>query len=469
MPTTKEILEESNQNLSELNETVRSHADDPTTVDIEALTPIVMAILDVRDKALADKKRDEDGPVRKGDPVGPETDPEAILAAVQQGDYELAKWLKARPSFEGRAQYGKFAGQKISDLQFTKNFLDAAARLDPQGVSAGPSETLTKLLDATTAGTGDEFVPTGMAAELWADSFLGSKVVGALGVVPMPTNPFNMPLSWGALTWRKGGVGEATDAQDPATAKSTFTATEQIVEVNWNYDLDEDGIVAVLPTLRSELTRSGSEQMDNFVLNADGTATATGNINLDDATPPTDASYLSDGQDGIRHFYIVDVAAQSANISTTLTDALWRTGLGKLGNYGVSPGELLAITNVKTYLISMLSLTNVRTVDKYGPGAVILTGELAKMDGLPIIVSESILLAEDDGKPCKTAASNDEGQIALVNRNAWKVGFRRQLLIEIDRDIRKRIYIMVVSFRIAVAARDRTGTHTAGIHGITYA
>jgi hypothetical protein len=469
MPTTKDILEESNQNLAELNETVRSHADDPVTVDIDALTPIVMAILDIRDSALADEQRAADAPVRRGDPIGPETDPEAILAAVMQGDYALAKWLKARPTFEGRAQHGKFAGQKISDLQFTKNFLQAAAHLDPQGVRAGPSDGLTKLLDSTGTGTGDEFVPTGMAAELWADSFLASKVVGALGVVPMPTDPFDMPLSWGGITWRKGGVGEATASQDPTTAKSTFTATEQIAEVNWAYDLDEDGIIAVLPTLRSELTRSGSEQMDAFALNADATATSTGNINLDDDTPPTDAYYLSNGQDGIRHFYLVDVAAQSANISTTLTDALWRTGLGKLGKYGVSPAEILAITNVKTYLISMLSLTNVRTVDKYGPQAVIMTGELAKMDGVPIIVSESILLAEDDGKLCKTSGSNDEGQIALVNRNAWKVGFRRQLLIEIDRDIRKRIYIMVVSFRIAVASRDRTGTHTAGIHGITYA
>ena len=96
------------------------------------------------------------------------------------------------------------------------------------------------------------------------------------------------------------------------------------------------------------------------------------------------------------------------------------------------------------------------------------------MDGIPLIVSESMPLAEDDGKVSATAGNNDEGQIAFVRQDMWKVGFRRQLMIEIDRDIRKRIYIMVLSFRIAVAAQDagdstaRGKDHTAGIHGITY-
>ena len=331
-----------------------------------------------------------------------------------------------------------------------------------------------KLLDATTAGAGDEFVPTGMAAELWGDAFLASRIVGALGVVPMPTDPFDSPVGWGAITWRKGGAGEATAAQDPATAKSTMTATEQIAEVNWDYDLDEDAVIAVLPTLRPELSRSGSEQMDAFVLNADATASSTGNVNLDDDTPATDAYYLSLGQDGIRHYYLVDRTSQSTDVSTTLTDALWRAGIARMGKYGADPGNIVATTNAKTYLLSILSLTNVRTLDKFGPAATILNGELARMDGIPLIVSESMPLAEDDGRVSATAANNDEGQIAFVRQDMWKVGFRRQLMIEIDRDIRKRIYIMVLSFRIAVAVQDqgdstaRGKDHTAGIHGITY-
>ena len=391
-------------------------------------------------------------PVRKGEWVGAEGFKEQSLGLVEEG---------------------KFKGQKMADVIFAGNFLQRARNLDPAGVRQ-ISDSMQKLLDATTAGAGDELVPTGMAGELWENFFLGSKVVDRLGVVSMPTDPFDMPVHWGAVTWRKGGAGEATAAQNPATAKSTFTATEQIAEINWNYDLDEDAVITVLPSLRAELARSGGEQMDAFVLNADATAASTGNVNLDDDTPATDAYYLSLGQDGIRHYYLVDRTSQSADISTTLTDALWRSGIAKQGKYAAAPADNIAVTNIKTYLKSILSLTNVRTLDKYGPGATILNGELASMDGIPIVTSESMPLAEDDGKVSATAVNNDEGQIAFVNTQMWKVGFRRQLLIEIDRDIRKRIFIMVISFRIALAAQDqgdsttRGKDHTAGIHGITY-
>ena len=46
----------------------------------------------------------------------------------------------------------------------------------------------------------------------------------------------------------------------------------------------------------------------------------------------------------------------------------------------------------------------------------------------------------------------------------WYAGFRRDLLIETDRDIQKRMYVMVTSLRMAVAAHGTrsTNTHTAG-------
>ena len=237
--TVKESIENLVQQIGELQDTVKDHSDDQATLDIEKLGEELLAMRGSIDTLnAAEEERAADRITRRGDPIGPVADPQAILAAVSAGDLELAKFLKARPSFEGRAPHGKFAGQKISDLMFTRNLLQACAKLDPSGVRSGPSDAITKLLDATTAGAGDEFVPTGMAAELWAESFLQSKIAGALGIVPMPTDPFDFPAGWGSITWRKGGVGEATAAQDPATAKSTFTATEQIAEINWAYDLD---------------------------------------------------------------------------------------------------------------------------------------------------------------------------------------------------------------------------------------
>ena len=100
-----------------------------------------------------------------------------------------------------------------------------------------------KALTSTGSATGDELVPTNLAGQLWDDIFLASRVVNAMTVVPMPTNPFDVPLGLGSVTWRKGTENSATSTSDPSTAKSTLTATELLTEQNWSYTLEEDAMI----------------------------------------------------------------------------------------------------------------------------------------------------------------------------------------------------------------------------------
>ena len=395
--------------------------------------------------------------VRKGEQVGPINSTEKQPAIVE---------------------HGKFAGARVDDLIFADWLMSkanastsGAAGARPIPVSKDLRDITGKALTATGSGTGDEYVPTGMAGALWNDWFVASRVASQFGTVPMPTDPFDFPLGWGVPTWRKGTQNTATTVSDPATAKSTMTSTEQVAEINFSYNLDEDAVVAVMPTLREMLARDGAEQIDRFVMNADSTNAGTGNINLDDADPDDDSYYLSAGQDGLRHLMIVDNTNQAVDINTTLTDALLRTAIGKLGKYATDPTRLVLFTNPKTYVLSMLGLTNVVTFDKFGPSATVLTGELAKYSGIPIIPTSSISLAEDDGKLSTTGSNNDEGTILVTHRDMWRVGFRRQLQMEVFRDVQKRSIVLVTSFRIAVAAQGTrsTATHTAGAFGITYA
>ena len=447
--TEKTQLENLTHEIAQLTKTVQEHSADKATIDIEKLAGELTGLVDQQVEVKM-KEAEAKRPARKGEWFGPE------------GFQEQSMGLVETP--------GKFYGQKLSDLAFAHSLLTRAQLLDAKA-SKGPSEELTKLLDTTVAGEGLELVPRGLAAELWEGAFLASKVVGLLNVIPQPTDPFDMPLGFGDIIWRKGTAGTATSSQDPETDKSVMTSTEQVAELTWGYNLDEDAVIAMLPTLRAEISRSAAEAMDAFVLNADGTNAATGNINLDDDTPAADAYYLSNGQDGIRHYYLRDKTAQSTDINSKLDDEKWLAGRARMGKYGINADQIVAVTNVKTYLLSLLGLSNVRTLDKYGPQATILTGELAKIDGVSVVVSESMPLAEDDGCVSATPGNNDEGQIALIHRPSWRVGFRRQLLIEIDRDIRRRFYFQVASFRQSIAARTRGAGdvgHTAGIHGITY-
>lgn len=447
-----ETLEQIKLEVAKLAAVVKEHQNDKATIDQDELAKVVKGLVDqqVADK-LAEAERER--PIRKGEIVGP-----AGFASESGGIVER----------------GKFTGYHVDDVVAAHWLLGKAQRVSPgkvQPASKEMTDIVEKALTSTGSGTGDEYVPTGMASALWGDMFLSSRVVGQFATVPMPTDPWDMPLGWGQLTWRKGTQGQATTASDPSTAKSTLTSTEQIAEVNWSYDLDEDSIIAVLPTLRQDVSRDASEQMDRFVMNADSTDAATGNINLDDADPANDSYYLTNGQDGLRHQIIVDNTAQAVDINATLTDALLRAGIAKLGKYATDINRLVLFCDPETYVNGMLALTNVVTVDKFGPQATVLTGELMKYQGIPVIPTSAIAEAEDDGKVSTTAALNDEGTIVIAHRDMWRVGFRRQLMIELDKDIQKRQLIMVVSFRQAVAARGTraTNTHTSGVFGIVRA
>lgn len=390
--------------------------------------------------------------------------------AIRKGEHVGPIGNEKAPAIVER---GKFAGQKTDDVLFTHYLLSKAVKSGQQNVAAPSDEMkgiVSKALTATGAGTGDEYVPTGMASTMWEDALLGSRVASQFATVAMPTDPWVWPLSWGPITFRKGTQNTATTVTDPPSASSTFTATELVAEVDFSYSLDEDSIIAVMPSLRTDFAVSAADYIDKFVMNADSTNTATGNINLDDADPDDDSYYLSLGQDGLRHQIIVDNTNQAADVSTTLTDALLRTGIGKLGSYGVDPNRLVMFTNPKTYLLSMLGLTNVVTVDKFGPGATVLTGQLANYGGIAVIPTNSIALAEDDGKVSTTANNNDEGTIVIAHKDMWKVGYRRQFTLEVFRDVQKRMVVMVGSFRIAVGTRGTrsTNTHTSGVFGITY-
>jgi len=396
---------------------------------------------------------------------------------AHDGYAKVGRYSRFLKSFEQGQQHTQW-GQSFRpvDLLLAKMLLDGQVKNYMAGTGGNKAQPASddldnaiKALTSTGAGTGDELVPTNMAGQLWDDFFLASRIVATMQRIDMPTNPFDIPLGLGNVTWRKGTENTATTASDPASAKSTLTATELITEQNWSYTLDEDAAVAMAPAIRARLAQSGGEVMDAFALNADSTNAATGNINLDDADPDDASYYLSAGQDGLRHAWLVDNTGMTVAAGGDALDAADITGaLGKMGKYAVDPARLTIVTDAATYLNGFLKLTNVVTVDKFGPNAVILTGQLATYYGIPIIVSASAPKTEADGKVSTTAGNNTLGQFSIFHRDMWYAGFRRNLIIETDRDIQKRMYVMVTSLRQAIGCYGTrsTQTHTSGAANI---
>lgn len=405
-------------------------------------------------------------PVRRApsDPVGDEI----LQKMVGNRYYRVAKDII-------QDGYHRFGNRKIKqhDLWLAQMALEFLHRQEPQK-HPGPSEDLVKTvkaMDTGSTGFGAELAAEENARMLWDDIYLGSLVLSNFGQVfdPMPADPYPIPLGLGDITWRKMRANTPVTSQNVATAESELRTTEIGADVSWSYTLDEDSVVAFMPALRARLAISGGEIIDDFALNADDTATSTGNINLVDATPPSDAYYLADGQDGIRHQWLVDNTDQTHNAGgNALDDDDMVALLSKLDKYGMRPQDNLMVTDVVTFLKSLRGLGSVLTVDKFGPLATVLTGELGKYMMTPIIVSTSHRRCNSDGKVSTTSGNNTLGSISAFNKMMWYAGFKRNFLVEIARDIRSRSFILVVSYRIAVAPHGTRSSarHTAGVRNI---
>lgn len=370
-------------------------------------------------------------------------------------------------------QSGKYRGFSALDLAIAGSLLDGAERnsrdLNPKMLSGWRTnfDDAKRALDAATTGAGDELTYEGLATELWADVHLQTAIASLFRTINMPTDPFRIPLDLGDINWYPGVANTAGTSTDALTDDQTLTAKELVGVIAWAYDLDEDAVIAMLPEFRSLLVRNAAEVLDDVILNAD--TTVTNNINADGATiaaSDTDgvAQWLI-GWDGLRHIPLVDNTGQGNdhNAVLTLTSMADFTEIrGFLGKYGVNPADLAYVVDIPLY-IQMMAIADIATLDKYGPSATVLTGEIAKVGGVPVIVSEAMRETDDDGKVTDpvSAAGNDNSGILVVNRTQYYKGFRRELMIETERDIQKRQTVMVASMRVAFNGRNDNASDTA--------
>ena len=414
--------------------------------------------------------------------------------------------VRRRPIFggseDGSIRGGKYDGLTHFDLSIVKALREAAdfgkgravftmdVKADAEGgtrlwmgshrrnnrVSANRPgwEAMRRALDSTTAGAGDELVPMGMATEIWRDVHLNTVISSFLPRINMPTNPFEIPLELGDVTFYKASENATGTETDLATAKNILSAGGVKAITNWSYELDEDAIIAMMPSVREVFIRNTAETIDGLLLQAD--STALNSIVADGATLPSNSRYLYGGGDGLLHLPLIDNTAQAINHNAAISATMFKNVLAKMDKYALNPTggnnvtspDVVFVSDIRTWL-QAIALTEVVTVDKLGPAATIRSGQLAQVYGIPYLVSGMMAVADTDGKVTNGGNATDTGRVLAVNRHGWFHGFRREMLIETDRDVEKTVIKMVVSFRMGLVARGvrSTSNHAALAYNIT--
>jgi HK97 family phage major capsid protein len=335
-----------------------------------------------------------------------------------------------------------------------------AHRIQKAGLNALKADELSY---STQTGFGDEWVPDLWSAQIWKKARLENIILPLFQAVEMPSNPFELPIEGADPTvyFVPETANETHLALDTSsnpipdskvgTGKVQLTARKLALRVGFSAELVEDSIVPVLNIYREQAVRAIADSIDYVLLNGDTVTAGTGNINSDNGAPASTARYLA--FDGLRKLPIVTNTANkvdAANVAPTLA-LLRQARFTMASRYSARPSDIAWILDGGTYA-KFLAISEFLTMDKAGPMATALTGQIGFADGAPVLVSAEMPLTEADGKV--GTGTNDRGTAICVYRPGWFVGYRRRIAVSVDYLPYYDSYQLTATVRLAFANFD---------------
>ena len=287
------------------------------------------------------------------------------------------------------------------------------------------------------SGSGAAWIPTGYSPDLIWKFELERMLASKFEIVQMPNDPFRIPrqTSRGKIYKKSRGaaVTKSQSGDDYVDLSTTTLAGYQSVA----YEMEEDAILAMIPFIRTDLAMDMADGEENLLLNGDTTAT-----HQDSDVTETDDALTS--WKGLRKLSKDGSDTYDFGGADPTLLAL-RAMRSQMSKYGINPRRLLYVVG-PVGLVHLLNVDEVQTLDKYGPSATVITGEIGRIDGVPILTSGYI--RED-----LNASGNYDGAtkkftgIQLVNPSGFIIGRRRAPLMESFHDVIAGSDELVVSMR----------------------
>jgi HK97 family phage major capsid protein len=339
--------------------------------------------------------------------------------------------------------------------------------------NAGEGLTVSKLLQlsgkdflsrnnamaTTETAFGKEFVEERVLSSELIDRLKSSESVFVKAMLrSMGANEQAFPVKGVRIRMRAGtetvanptGGAVAAQTKQAGTAELVLKAKKLIVTVYYSDELVEDSLVGIAAYVLGELQEAFERSLHEIILNGDEAIGANVNINIIDGN----TSALPDGNstDALLHDGARKVAIATAsvvNATGALSVAHIRAARAKMGLKGVDPSNLVIVPDQDTYF-SIMNLSEVETIEKFGDAATIKNGQLSAIDGIQIVNREELGRTTATGEISATAANNTKGQIVLIHMPSMNVGIRRGLTTETSRYAETQQTGITASARIAV-------------------
>lgn len=333
--------------------------------------------------------------------------------------------------------------------------LSLAARA-PDSIRAGVEKAF-----SDTSGAGAEWIPDNWATQLYEDFYLPSSVEAIFqriqldGTWIMPRiSDVTRPYLGGSQTT---DIPTAIPASTPTTANATIAAIMLAVRMLLDVGATEDSIIPVIPEMQRRLARALADGFEDGLINGDSTATHQDAIALWNIrnrwAPAGTTTGLGGSADhrrgfkGLRRLAVdkTNTVDQSGGqtIAKILEELVGR--LGERGNVGTK-----IVTSPEVFFKKIMTDSNLLTVDKVGALASLLTGNVARVSGMDIILSRFVS-ADLATTGLFTNTGSYSGVLAVCPED-FAVFERRGSMVEMEKEIGSQTYELVGTRRVTFAS-----------------
>ena len=340
-------------------------------------------------------------------------------------------------------------------------------------------KALEKAMADANTGYGAEWLPTILSGDMVQDIWLSLQVAALFRRYQMPSKTFELPIRTSRA--RAYLVDEVVDdtavgaavplfsnqiyPSSMGTSKVTFVARKLGSVIFVSDELEADAVIAVLEILREEVLYGMADAIEDATINGTyGLSVGVLDGLLDNKGVTANRLWADSGAgvrdaraawNGLRHSINLSNVTEidGAVSSSWATEGLdfFRNARKEMGKYGaVTTDDLVWLISPSTH-IELLKLNQVLTYDKYGPNATIFSGEIGKLDGVPLIISpriytnlsakgvycngvSSVIPAGNGSMSSATTGTAVYKTVAvLVNRRGYAFGDRQMVIAESER------------------------------------
>jgi HK97 family phage major capsid protein len=318
------------------------------------------------------------------------------------------------------------------------------------------------------SGVGAEWIPDQFAANLYYNieeqSQLPRVVADNLQKQAVERNTILIPrMNRGGRPYLKGSVTNDNPAQYTASTITTSQKSITIKGLASRFIIDdaaaEDSAIAVIPSLQRQIVADLNDAMEDALINGDDSAThqdaiADWNIRSRWGTSPA----LGGSSDHRRMFKGMRKQAFDRSATADLSTFSFAALLGLKAQMGeLAMQNVVMFASPEAVLANLLELDQVATVDKYGPLATVQSGEIARIAGMPIIMTRFLSADLNDAGKYDNATTNKTG-ILLAHAPSWTIFERRGILVETDRKIDVGATEIVATMRATFDTLDLDAT-----------